>query len=212
MHFASCFGARMGFTVLSGIPTLFSLRSGFPNFSADLAKQRRKNSWGGFEFSKNQRAPSANQWHSPWQEGPRSPSNVPCLQTSSTAVARWWSISHGTEGKEAGCHILQGKARWFLWHAPKQNGTHPPLAPSKAAALGRGDATAAARPTEGPPPADKGPEGNDAASHVPIPTELAVAPMRAPLEPGSPDPLPPVPPWDLAAPTDPAGPPPVTDS
>ena len=32
---------------------LFSLWSGCMDFSADLAKQRRKNSWGGFEVSKN---------------------------------------------------------------------------------------------------------------------------------------------------------------
>ena len=52
MHFASCFGARMGFTVLSGSP--LCSRCGLVLWISLLTSPNSggRNSWGGFEVSK----------------------------------------------------------------------------------------------------------------------------------------------------------------
>ena len=94
------------------------------------------------------------------------------------------------DDKEAGSHILQGRARRSLWHAP-----YARRPPPQAAGHAEGEEEA--------PRAAPGAGG--AAQQGSIPAGLApLAPLGAPLRAGSPHPMAPAHPGDLAAPADPA--------
>ena len=127
-----------------------------------------------------------------------------------------WHAVHAAapaEDRKAPSHILEGIAQRSPWHAPYAQRPPPlPQAASNAAAPGEGEAVPDAPPREEPPltEADQGDGG--AAHHRSVPAGLAVVPLWAPLGAGSPVPLAPVPPGDLAARADPAEPLPVRDS
>ena len=94
------------------------------------------------------------------------------------------------DDKEAASHILQGRARGSPWHAP-----YAWRPPSRAAGHAEGEVEA--------PGAAPGTGG--AAQQGSIPAGLApLAPLWAPLGAGSPHPMSPAHPGDLAAPADPA--------
>ena len=113
-----------------------------------------------------------------------------------------WDAVHAAapaEDKEAASHILQGRARRSPSHAPYAQ-PPPSQAPDNVAdAEGNGEAANAV------------PGAGSAAYQGFNPAGLAAAPLWAPLGAGSPHPMAPAPPGDLAAPADPAAMP-VRDS
>ena len=108
-----------------------------------------------------------------------------------------WHAVHAAapvEDKEAASQILQGRARRSAWHAPYAQGP-PAQAAGHAAALGDKEEASEAVPGAG-----------GAARQGSVPVKLApLAPLWAPLGAGSPHPMAPAHPGDLAAPADPAG-------
>ena len=107
-----------------------------------------------------------------------------------------WHAMHAAapvEDKEAVSHILQGRARRSPWHAPYAQRPPPKLA---------GCATAPEDEAEAPAAA---PEAGGAAQQGSLPAKLAaLAPLWVPPGVGSPHPIAPASPGDLAAPADPA--------
>ena len=104
-----------------------------------------------------------------------------------------WHAVHAAapvNAKEAASHILQGRARRSPWQAP-----YARRPPPQAAGHAEGE--------EEPP--DAAPGASSAAQQGSIPAGLApLAPLWAPLGTGSPHPMAPAHPGDLAAPADPA--------
>ena len=104
-----------------------------------------------------------------------------------------WHAMHAAalvDDKEAASHILQERARRSLWHAPY---ARHPLPQAASHAEGEEEAPGAA------------PGAGGAAQQGSIPAALApLAPLWAPLGTGSPHPMAPAHPGDLAAPADPA--------
>ena len=104
-----------------------------------------------------------------------------------------WHAVHDAapvDDKEAASNILQGRARRSPWHAPYAR-RPPPQAAGHAE--GEEEAPGAA------------PGAGGAAQQGSIPAGLApLAPLWAPLGTGSPHPMAPAHPGDLAAPADPA--------
>ena len=122
---------------------------------------------------------------------------LPCADKIYTSGAMLehlaWHMVHATapaEDREAATHILQGRARRSLFHAPY---TPPSQAPDNAAA-----------PEGGEEAGDAVLGAGGAAHQGSIYAGLATAPLWALLGAGSPHPLDPAPAGDLAAPTDPA--------
>ena len=94
------------------------------------------------------------------------------------------------DNKEAASHILQGRARRSPWHAP-----YARRPPPQAVGHAEGEEEA---PRAAPGAGGAGQQGS-------IPAGLApLAPLWAPLGAGSPHPMAPAHPGDLAAPADPA--------
>ena len=104
-----------------------------------------------------------------------------------------WHAVHAAapvDDKEAASHILQGRARRSPWHAPYARRSPPQAA---CHAEGEEEAPGAA------------PGAGGAAQQGSIPAGLApVAPLWAPLGAGSPHPMAPAHPGDLASTADPA--------
>ena len=156
----------------------------------------------------------------PLARGALQPANCPlgadkfCTSGAIMEHLAWHAVHAAApaEDREAVSHILQGRARRSPWHAPYAQRAPPPPAPSDAAAPEGGEAAAAALPEEGLPLADANPGDGNVASQGSIPAGLAAAPLWAPLGVGSPHPLAPPSPRDLAAPADPAALPAVRDS
>ena len=104
------------------------------------------------------------------------------------------------EDKEAASHILRGRAQRFRWHAPYAQRPPPQAAGYAAAREDEEEAPGAALGAGG------------AAHQGSIPVGLApLAPLWAPLGAGSPHPMAPAHPGELAAPADPAATP-IPDS
>ena len=163
--------------------------------------RRTRFGWPTYPSTRRWRAPSGSRCCSLRQGGPRNQRNAPNVRTSTTQAGQCWNTWRGTrctlppqwKTRRWPPKILQGRTRRSPWHAPYAQ-RPPPEAAGHAAAPGEEEEASDAAPGAG-----------GEAHQGSVPARLApLTPLWGPLGAGSPHPMAPAHPGDLAAPADPA--------